>query len=130
VVGAELGNPGEPVPHAGPEGLVDPHARAELQQAMTEGAGVLRSADSLATTGKVVDDLLGRTTDDAGPDSWETTNLATIAAALLAAAGPRTETRGCHWREDFPTRDDTRWRVRLRSRLMGGRLVTDVEDLT
>jgi len=34
--------------------------------------------------------------------SWEATNLLTVAAALVAAAATREETRGCHWREDFP----------------------------
>jgi L-aspartate oxidase len=29
----------------------------------------------------------------------------TVAAALLAAASRRAETRGCHWREDFPAAD-------------------------
>ncbi|GFJ90882.1 hypothetical protein Prum_045240 [Phytohabitans rumicis] len=32
----------------------------------------------------------------------------TVAAALVAAAYARQETRGCHWREDFPLADE-RW---------------------
>ena len=39
-------------------------------------------------------------------ESWETTNLLTISAALADAAALREETRGSHWREDFPERDD------------------------
>jgi L-aspartate oxidase len=34
--------------------------------------------------------------------AWEATNLLTVASGLVAAAGRRKETRGCHWREDFP----------------------------
>ena len=34
--------------------------------------------------------------------TWEATNLVTVAAALVAAAWRREETRGSHWREDFP----------------------------
>ena len=30
-------------------------------------------------------------------------------SALAAAAMLREETRGSHWREDFPERDDERW---------------------
>ncbi|MCY7401535.1 MAG: hypothetical protein LH477_11385 [Nocardioides sp.] len=43
-----------------------------------------------------------------GTPAWETTNLHTISSALTEAAALRTETRGSHWREDFPDRDDTR----------------------
>ena len=35
-------------------------------------------------------------------EGWETTNLLTVATALTAAARAREETRGSHWREDFP----------------------------
>jgi L-aspartate oxidase len=45
---------------------------------------------------------------EVGPAAWETTNLLTISTALAEAAELRTETRGSHWREDFPERDDTK----------------------
>ena len=43
------------------------------------------------------------------PAAWEATNLLTISTALAEAARLREETRGSHWREDFPARDDARW---------------------
>ena len=116
-IAADLPRPGEPVAHDVACGLVESAARPELQRAMTEGAGVLRDADSLATTGKLVADLADRTTEVSAPETWETTNLVTIAAALVDAAARRTETRGCHWREDYPDRDDEHWRMRWVSRL-------------
>jgi L-aspartate oxidase len=116
-VGAELPRPGAPVLPAATAGLVDADARAELQRAMTDGAGVLRSADSLAAVAKTLDQLAARPAGAPGPDSWETTNLLTIATALVSAATQRTETRGCHWREDFADRDDEHWRVRWLARL-------------
>jgi L-aspartate oxidase len=126
----ELPDPGPPERASVPTGLVDAAARPELQRAMTEGAGVLRSADSLAMTWKSLDALSERSTAQAGPESWETTNLVTIASALVAAAEPRTETRGCHWRDDYPERDDVHWRVRVVSRLDGGgRLTTAREEV-
>ncbi|WP_278257475.1 hypothetical protein [Nocardioides convexus] len=42
-------------------------------------------------------------------EAWETTNLLTIASALTGAAALRQETRGSHWREDFPEREDERF---------------------
>jgi L-aspartate oxidase len=126
---AGLPTPREAAHDVGPAGLVDPSARADLQRAMTDGAGVLRSADSLDATAKTVRTLADRSTDDAGPEAWETTNLLAVSAALVSAAAQREETRGCHWREDFPNRDDERWHVRLDCRLHDGGLVTDVEEV-
>jgi L-aspartate oxidase len=116
-VSTDLPEPGAPVAVDVTGGLVEAAARADLQRAMTEGAGVLRDAGSLATTAKIVADLAERRTDAAGPDTWETTNLVTISAALVDAADRRAETRGCHWREDYPARDDEHWQVRWANRL-------------
>ena len=44
-----------------------------------------------------------------GVGAWETTNLLTLGSVLAAAARTRRETRGSHWREDFPERDDEHW---------------------
>jgi L-aspartate oxidase len=127
-VAVDLPQPGEAATGEAACGLVESGARGELQRAMTEGAGVLRDADSLATTAKLMADLGDRTSDIAGPDTWETTNLLTISSALVDAAERRTETRGCHWRDDFPDRDDDHWRVRWVSRLdEDGRLVGRTE---
>ena len=61
---------------------------------------------------------LGRTSsDDPRTTAWETTNLHAVASVLTANAATREETRGSHWREDFPAPDDARWHVRLVSHL-------------
>ena len=72
-------------------------ARAVLQHAMTEGAGVLRSAASLEATSLVLDGI------GAAGDDVEVANLSVVGRALLAAATAREETRGCHARTDFPS---------------------------
>jgi succinate dehydrogenase/fumarate reductase flavoprotein subunit len=95
-----------------PAGLVGPGAVPLLQQAMTEHAGVLRAADGLEHAGKVLAGLAVDSdfTADARPctESWEATNLLSVASALVAAAHARAETRGSHWRDDH--RDpDPRW---------------------
>jgi L-aspartate oxidase len=62
-------------------------------------------------------------------ETWESTNLLTVSAALIAAASRREETRGSHWREDFPERDDARWRQHLVTTLQDGRLRVRGEPL-
>nr|WP_202511356.1 L-aspartate oxidase [Streptomyces sp. SID5643] len=111
----------QPVPHPEiPEHpLQTAEARFTIQRIMTGGAGVLRSAGSLT---KAADQLQRLHTDarealaengktaEAGVDTWEATNLLYVARVLVAAALLREETRGCHWREDRPERDDSAWR--------------------
>lgn len=84
---------GDP-PYGPPTELVK--ARAVLQHSMTEGAGVLRSAASLAATSSVLDGL-----SDV-PGDPELANLHVVARALVLAASTREESRGCHGRIDFP----------------------------
>jgi len=83
---------------------IDDGIRPTLQRAMTAGAGVLRSEDSLAATNTELAALSTRRAP-ANTASWEAANLLTVSAALVAAAARRAETRGCHWREDFPAAD-------------------------
>jgi L-aspartate oxidase len=99
----------EPEPDHRPAGLVEASTRADLQGVMTEGAGVLRSRDSLAAATWGLAGLATRSSNDPCTETWEATNLLTVAAALAAAASRREETRGSHWRGDFPDRDDDRW---------------------
>ena len=42
-------------------------------------------------------------------DALETDNLLRQATTAISSAGARTESRGAHWREDYPKRDDTGW---------------------
>ncbi|MFE4686752.1 L-aspartate oxidase [Streptomyces sp. NPDC056721] len=117
-----------PVPH--PEtpthALMPPEARFAVQRVMTRGAGVLRSADSLAEAaaglGRIHAEAAGALaengkTSEPGVDTWEATNLLCVARVLVAAARRREETRGCHWREDHADRDDAAWRRHIVVRL-------------
>ena len=115
---AELPPARDPALESRPAALVDPDGRPKLQQAMTCGAGVLRDAGGLAEAEQRIEALAARTSEKPGTEAWEVTNLATVAAALLAAAQRRAETRGCHWREDYPDADDA-WLGHLVSALHG-----------
>jgi L-aspartate oxidase len=88
-----------------------PAIRGDLQRAMTRGAGVLRSADSLVAASEELTSL-GEQRTTPRTEAWEATNLLTVASALVASAYARRETRGCHWREDYPTAADE-WRGHL-----------------
>ncbi len=94
-------------------GIVDPGVRGELSAAMSAGAGVIRTGTSLAETAAALAGLGERAATEPHPDAWDVTNLHTVASVLVATAERREETRGCHWREDFPDRDDARWRGHL-----------------
>jgi L-aspartate oxidase len=119
-IGAELARElppqADPVVPEAPAWVVSSTTREGLQRAMTRGAGVIRSATSLLATASTLDDLRSTRSADPRPENWEVTNLHTVAAALLAAASLREETRGCHWREDFPDADDA-WRTHLHAGL-------------
>jgi L-aspartate oxidase len=100
----------EPVVPGPPSLPVAP--RAVVQRAMTAAAGIGRDAAGLAAASDVVEAATGRgtPTDRAGV---EDAALTLLAQAVLAAAGTRTESRGCHVRTDFPERDDVWQRASL-----------------
>jgi L-aspartate oxidase len=90
-----------------------PKLRDALQQTMTGGAGVVRSASSLSTAATAVDDLALALGDRrASVEAGELGNLIQLADALLASAQARTESRGAHARSEFPGTDPA-WRRRL-----------------
>ncbi|MFD4664658.1 L-aspartate oxidase [Streptomyces halstedii] len=112
-------------PAPAPVPLLAAESRTAVQRIMTRGAGVIRSASSLAEAAERLE-ALGRTAGASGTDAedaakdavpgveaWEATNLLLVSQVLVAAAREREETRGCHWREDRPDRDDTVWRRHL-----------------
>lgn len=101
--------------------------RRQLQQKMDVDAGVLRSAESLTEAREWIDSVLITDSYQGTPctEDWETTNLITVARVLVEHAVMREETRGSHWREDFPHTED-RWRVRLVTTMdPGGALRTE-----
>lgn len=85
-------------------GLLDPGHRAEMQRVMTEKVGVLRSEQGMFEAFEVLSGMAAEADALPGVAAWETTNLLTISAALIGGASLREETRGSHWREDFPER--------------------------
>jgi L-aspartate oxidase len=81
---------------------------------MTDGAGVVRSAESLAASGRAIDAIGAAVGTATPPDRahGELANLVTAARSLLSSAMVRTETRGAHARSDHPEASE-RWRRRI-----------------
>lgn len=103
--------------------------RAELQQLMTEHAGVVRDGAGLAFAGSALATLArDRATVSAEPNSARTiledSALTLAATALVMAAAKRRESRGCHTRMDHPGEvEGLRGSMRIR-RGSGGELET------
>ncbi|MER6394512.1 L-aspartate oxidase [Kitasatospora sp. NPDC001603] len=122
---------------ARPVPLPAPEARAEIQRLMSRGTGVLRSASSMAGTAAglalIAEQALAHVAEEKPADprveTWEAANLLLVGTALVTAAARRAETRGCHWREDFPERDDAHWQRHLITTLTAsGDLVSTPEE--
>lgn len=84
--------------------LFDPVRLRELRAVMSRHVGVMRNASGLAMALGALGSLSRSANADVRPtrDSWEATNLLTMAAGVVSAALARTESRGCHRRSDYP----------------------------
>ena len=76
--------------------------RPELQTMMWSRVGIQRDGKHLA---EAAAQLAGWSSAGADPAHRETENLLAIARVMVAAALARRESRGAHFREDFPERE-------------------------
>jgi L-aspartate oxidase len=89
-----------------------PVARDTIQKTMSAFASVNRTEVGLAEAADVLGELSGLLDVTLRrPAELEVQNMITLATLTVHAARYRTESRGAHWRDDFPERDDERWRV-------------------
>jgi L-aspartate oxidase len=85
---------------------------------MGHNVAVERSGERLAETREIME-FWGRYVMDKvfdQPSGWEVQNMLTVALAIARCAELRSESRGVHWRTDFP-RTDTNWRTHTSARL-------------
>ncbi len=108
-----------------PNGISEERAadiRAELQETMELNAKIYRTEETLAEEKKVLAGLRERyqqvSVQDKGSiyntelmEAVELGFLLDMAEATVWSAAERTESRGAHYREDFPERDDASWLV-------------------
>jgi L-aspartate oxidase len=89
----------------------------DVRELMWQSAGLFRTRQGLVEAVGCLDAayaVLPRneaTLSDA--DAWRQFNLITVARLIARAALRREESRGGHYRQDFPNRDDERWKCHM-----------------
>ena len=91
----------------------------ELKDVMWNGCGLVRSRAGLTRAAEALDALAERAADAgaAGTPEWnigwqqalDVVNQLEVARTMVASALVREESRGAHFREDFPAACDERW---------------------
>jgi L-aspartate oxidase len=85
-------------------------ARSELQRLMWKDAGIIRDERGLRAGIEALRGLPpGGEQRPARRGAWEQQQMAVVAQLMLEAALLRTESRGAHYRSDFPGHDDAHW---------------------
>jgi len=118
----DLPEQSEPLIENTPTNLIDGKVRKDITETTTTGAGAVRNATGLNKTIDKLSEIAEKTTKLSSTQSWEATNLLTVSSFLSNAALRREESRGSHWRSDFPERNDSRWLVRIQGKLNEGKL--------
>ena len=97
--------------------------RNSLRAVMWRNAGIERTGPRLEETIEIIDFWARYVMDKAFDDrfGWETQNMLTFARCLAQAAAARKESRGVHYRGDYPTSESDRFlgHVTLRRRESG-----------
>ena len=97
------------VPGAGSGRVPD---EAHVRGLMWNSVGLWREQALLATAVEALDEWY----DTLGDDRSRIAALVTVGRLMARAALRREETRGCHARADFPSRDDVKFRIHLGDR--------------
>src|SRR5207253_8245624 len=86
-----------------------------LRSLMVRRMGVMRDRPGLQEAERTVEFWCryALTREFRSRAGWELQNLLTIARLMIGAALQREESRGVHFRSDYPTRDDAHWRRHL-----------------
>jgi L-aspartate oxidase len=97
-------------------------APGAIRDLMWRAAGLFRTREQLAPAFAALDashEAGARTIGREGTndvDDWRRFNLSTVATLIARAALRREESRGGHFRADFPKKDDLHWKVHLTDR--------------
>jgi L-aspartate oxidase len=96
--------------------------KSSLRSLMWRNVGIERTGDRLSETREIIafwsryvmDKIFGpEETGDGAMAGWELQNMLTVCFLITSAAYTRTESRGAHYRLDYPQQQDENWRVHL-----------------
>ena len=114
--------------------------REELQVNMTKYMGVFRNQDDMLKMQAIIKELQARyrnvAVDDRGAvfnldliEALELENLLSFSEVIVAGALARKESRGAHFRTDFPKRDDGQWLKHTLAWRRDGKIVLDFSKM-
>jgi succinate dehydrogenase / fumarate reductase, flavoprotein subunit len=98
--------------------------RTQIQQVMQENAGLIREASKLQKGIKKISKLektfysknsvlKSFKNYEKIVSTWQVKSALVVCEAVLRSASMRQESRGAHYRSDFPNRDDRKWKVNI-----------------
>jgi len=87
------------------EWRLDQRIKKRVQEIMWRNVGLIRRVEDLRSAKEELAIMAGENVNE------RTKNFVTLAKLMAEAALWREESRGGHFREDFPARDDERWRA-------------------
>ena len=97
--------------------------RNSLRSIMWRNVGIERTGDRLTETREIIAFWCRYVMDkifdpvklgaDQAISGWELQNMLTVCYLITTAAYTRTESRGAHYRLDYPDRDDPHWKLHL-----------------
>jgi len=96
------------------EEIMPAEAKAMLQEIMWEQVGIIRNETGLKQANSEVERIYSSLA--CGDDQlayYEIVNMLTVAHIVVQAALWRKESRGGHFRSDYPERDDVRWQKHM-----------------
>lgn len=120
--------PADPWVVSSARGIDAPQTVAAVRDLMWRAVGLFRAAEGLRDTVVRLDRAYARAQRAGGPErsfdaeDWRHFNLLAVSRLIARAALRRSESRGGHFREDFPSRDDLHWKVHLTDRLADERV--------
>jgi len=108
--------------------------RGQIQKVMDENAGIVREASKLQKGKKQILELKKVLYSKNYVltsfknyrnlvSTWEVKSALLVSEAVIRSALMRQESRGAHYRSDFPNRDDRKWKVNIYCRKNGGKMV-------